>query len=113
MTSLVQVILECDLNLPKCTKTEQVETHTIVVDGTAVELEACGNCWDRTVTKQFAAIVDVGRKPKSGRRKAQQRTTAGGTPPSDIRAWARDNGLDVPSRGRVSAEVRELYAAAH
>jgi hypothetical protein len=32
---------------------------------------------------------------------------------TEIRAWARDNGFKVPDRGRVSAEVREAYAAAH
>lgn len=29
-----------------------------------------------------------------------------------IREWARENGLEVSERGRVSAEVREAYAAA-
>ena len=32
---------------------------------------------------------------------------------SDIRAWAQANGLDVSSRGRVSADVREAYEKAH
>ena len=36
-----------------------------------------------------------------------------GPSPADIRAWARDNGFNVPDRGRVSSEVREAYAAAH
>lgn len=53
-------------------------------------------------------------RPVSGR--SGRRTTtkaAAGAAPSEIRAWARDNGFDVPERGRVSAEVREAYAAAH
>jgi hypothetical protein len=32
---------------------------------------------------------------------------------ADIRAWARENGFEVSERGRVSAEVRSAYAAAH
>ena len=32
---------------------------------------------------------------------------------ADIRAWARENGFEVSERGRVSAEVRAAYAAAH
>ena len=35
-----------------------------------------------------------------------------GASAAEIRAWARDNGWDVPERGRVSAEIREAYAAA-
>ncbi len=32
---------------------------------------------------------------------------------AEIRVWARENGWDVPERGRVSGEVREAYEAAH
>lgn len=35
------------------------------------------------------------------------------TRPAEIRAWARDQGLEVPERGRIPAAVREAYAAAH
>lgn len=31
----------------------------------------------------------------------------------DIRAWAKDNGLDVPARGAIPAEIREKFDAAH
>ena len=48
---------------------------------------------------------------RGGRRSAAK--AAGGAAPSEIRAWARDNGFNVPERGRVAAEVREAYAAAH
>jgi hypothetical protein len=33
--------------------------------------------------------------------------------PAEIRTWARENGWDVPARGRVSSEVRAAYEAAH
>lgn len=29
-----------------------------------------------------------------------------------IRDWARENGIEVSDRGRISAEIREAYAAA-
>jgi hypothetical protein len=32
---------------------------------------------------------------------------------SDIRAWARDNGHDVPDRGNIPTTIRALYDAAH
>lgn len=50
------------------------------------------------------------RRPRSAGRAAK---VAGAVSASDIRAWARDNGWDVPDRGRVAAEVREAYTAAH
>nr|WP_066519745.1 Lsr2 family protein [Curtobacterium ammoniigenes] len=30
-----------------------------------------------------------------------------------IREWAKENGYEVSSRGRISAQVQEAYAAAH
>ena len=35
------------------------------------------------------------------------------TPAKQIRAWAREVGLDVPDAGRVPQKVREAYAEAH
>lgn len=32
---------------------------------------------------------------------------------ADLRAWAKTQGIDVPDRGRVPAEIREQYAAEH
>ncbi len=60
----------------------------------------------------------VGHARKAGGRKQGGRRSAPagkGSGPSakEIREWARDNGWDVPDRGRVAAEVREAYAAAH
>lgn len=35
------------------------------------------------------------------------------TPASVIRAWARENGIPVGSRGRIDPYVKAAYAAAH
>jgi hypothetical protein len=32
--------------------------------------------------------------------------------PKDVRAWARDQGIDVPARGKVPDDVVEQYKAA-
>ncbi|QWZ07216.1 Lsr2 family protein [Nocardioides panacis] len=55
----------------------------------------------------------TGGRRKSGRRASTPAADDGGTSAAEIRAWARENGWDVPERGRVSAEVREAYAAAN
>lgn len=54
----------------------------------------------------------TGGRRKSGRRPSAP-TADNGTSAADIRAWARENGWDVPERGRVSADVRQAYAAAN
>lgn len=46
-------------------------------------------------------------------RKAPGRRKSGGPSPKDVRAWAIQNGHDIPSRGRIPGAVLEAYAAAH
>jgi hypothetical protein len=84
------------------------ETLSFALDGRGYEIDLS--------VKNAKALRDalapyVGHARKAGRR----RTGRGGNgpTPADIRAWARDNGFDVPDRGRVSSEVREAYLAAH
>ena len=52
----------------------------------------------------------AGRR-SSGRRRAAGASSSGET--QRIREWAREQGLEVSDRGRISAEVREAYEAAH
>lgn len=33
--------------------------------------------------------------------------------PKAVRAWAADQGIDVPAKGRIPADVNEAYQAAH
>ena len=91
------------------------ETVTFGLDGVTYEIDLSA--------KNAAKLRDVlapyvgaarrrqarrpGRPAKSGRR--------GGAGPSaaEIREWARANGYQVSERGRVSAEVRSAYDAAH
>ncbi len=39
--------------------------------------------------------------------------SSGGPSAKDVRAWAQEQGLDVPARGRVPASVLDAYSAAH
>jgi hypothetical protein len=67
----------------------------------------------RSLRNALAPYVAHAR-PVSGRgSRRSSGKAASGAAPSEIRAWARDNGFDVPERGRVASEVREAYAAAH
>lgn len=48
---------------------------------------------------------------RSGGRRGQR--SSGSPSAAEIRSWARDNGHQLSDRGRVPAEVREAYNAAH
>ena len=87
------------------------ETVTFGLDGKefAIDLNKKNA---RSLRDALAPFVAHARPvSRSGRRSTAK--VAGGAAPSEIRAWARENGWDVPERGRVAAEVREAYAAAH
>ena len=85
------------------------ETVSFALDGKEYEIDLN----DKNAGKLRDALAPyVGHARRAaGRRRG--RSGAGGPSPADIRAWARDNGFDVPDRGRVSSEVREAYLAAH
>jgi hypothetical protein len=46
------------------------------------------------------------------RRTGEARRTAD-VDPSEVRAWAEDNGYEVSARGRIRSEIVEAYKAAH
>ena len=107
MAQKVHIVLIDDID-----QSDAEETVTFGLDGKefAIDLNAKNA---RSLRDALAPYVAHAR-PVSGR--GSRRSTAkaaGGAAPSEIRAWARENGFDVPERGRVAAEVREAYAAAH
>lgn len=106
MAQRVNVVLVDDLD-----GSEAAETVTFGLDGADYEVDLSEE-HAAQLRDALATYVKAGRKV-GGRRRRGQRSANGGASASEIRKWARDNGWDVPERGRVSAEVREAYAAAH
>ncbi|MDO9380108.1 MAG: Lsr2 family protein [Nocardioidaceae bacterium] len=45
--------------------------------------------------------------------KSSSKAKSTGPAASDVRVWARENGHDVPDRGRIPSEVKDAYEAAH
>jgi hypothetical protein len=83
-----------------------VDGNTYEVDLTDVEHE--------DLRKALAAYVAVARKvPARSVRGASGPTPNGDPSAKVIRAWARNNGHDVPLRGRIPAPAVEAYRAAH
>jgi hypothetical protein len=108
----VNVVLEDDID-----GTDADETVTFALDGVNYEIDLSAANADK-LREALSLYIGHGRKVSGRRRSAgggRRGGAAGASGPSaaDIRAWARENGYDVPERGRVAAEVREAYAAAH
>jgi hypothetical protein len=90
------------------------ETVTFGLDGTTYEIDLSG----KNAAKLRDAVAPyVGHARKVGARRAGggRRAAASGNGPSarEIREWARGNGWNLSERGRVAAEVRQAYEAAH
>jgi hypothetical protein len=106
MAQKVHIVLIDDID-----QTDAEETVTFGLDGKdfAIDLNKKNA---RSLRDALAPYLAHARPISRGSRRSAAKA-AGGAAPAEIRAWARDNGWDVPERGRVAAEVREAYAAAH
>ena len=93
------------------------ETVSFALDGVSYEIDLS----ESNAAKLRDALAPfLGHARRTGGRRGGARSggsapapKAGGGNAADIRAWARENGFEVSERGRVSAEVRAAYAAAH
>ena len=110
MAQRVNVILVDDLD-----GSDAVETVSFGLDGVDYEIDL-SEAHASDLREALALYVGHGRRT-GGRRRRGQAPAAEADPAgalaAEIREWARSNGWDVPERGRVSAEVREAYDAAH
>ncbi len=113
MAQKVHIVLEDDIDGGDAT-----ETVSFGLDGTSYEIDlneenAAG------LREALSAYVGHARKVGSGRRTTAKRSAAGsgagsgGPAAREVREWARENGHEVPDRGRIPAAVREAYDAAN
>jgi hypothetical protein len=85
------------------------ETVSLSLDGKAYQIDLrTKNA--KALRKALAPYVDVARKVP-GSRTARDATNA--TDASEVRAWAKRHGHEVPDRGRIPSAVRAAYEAAH
>lgn len=111
MAQKVNIVLVDDID-----GSEAAETVSFGLDGTTYEIDL-NDANAAKLRDALSTYVGHGRKVGAAPRRAGRRTSAaaaaGGPSAKEIREWARENGHDVPDRGRVSAEVREAYDKAH
>jgi hypothetical protein len=111
MAQRVQVILICDLHDDE---TPGTQTVSFGLDGSSYEIDVC-DAHAAELRESFGRFVGVARRGGArGSRPGRRRGRQGGTgEAAQIREWARSQGLPVPERGRIPAELAERYAAAH
>ncbi len=109
MAQRVHVMLVDDLD-----QGDASETVEFGLDGASYVIDLSSENAQR-LRDMLAPYVGAGRRTGSAsrRRSSRSRSRGGAGSAAQIREWARNNGHDVPDRGRVSAEVRAAYEAAH
>jgi hypothetical protein len=85
-------------------------TVAFALDGVSYEIDL-SQANEAALRTDFDKWIDRGRRV-GGRRSPARRSSAGGEDIAGIRAWAKANGYQVNDRGRISAKIREAYAAA-
>src|SRR3954447_8154150 len=105
MAQRVQVVLEDDYDGGSAD-----ETVTFALDGAEYEIDLSAKNAGRL---RDALAPWVGHARKTGGRRKRGTKASSGTSTSDMRAWAQENGYEVSSRGRVSAEIRDAYDRAY
>lgn len=111
MAQKVQVVLVDDVDGGTAE-----ETVSFALDGVTYEIDL--NTENAAKLREsFAQWVGharrVGGRSRSGTRRSGGARRTSPTESAAIREWARANGFQVNERGRIPAEVRTAYDAAH
>ncbi|WP_055563602.1 histone-like nucleoid-structuring protein Lsr2 [Streptomyces atriruber] len=92
---------------------EEIGTHTILVNGAGVEIDLTPENYEELLEKLAPYLnADGARRVRGTAGKSKQRKAGGSQDTAAIRAWAKENGFEVNDRGRVPASVREAYEKA-
>ena len=81
------------------------------LDGTTYEIDLSKKHADQ-LAKVIGPYIEAARKVPASRRSATRSRPARHNQ-SDVRAWARDQGLKVSDRGRIPSDLLARYEAAH
>ncbi len=112
MAKKTQVVLISDISGDEITDGGQsidfaYKGQTYTIDLTDKEADK----FDKAMSVYLESATRTGGRSTS---RSRGRGAGGGSEDlAAMREWARANGYEVSSRGRISAEVREAYRAAH
>jgi hypothetical protein len=93
---------------------DDIAAHTFSVDGISYEIDLSPDSYQKLLDA-LGLFVGAGRKTSRGtrRRAGKQDQAAVGPDPVKVREWARSQGIEVNTRGRVPRVVIEKYQSAH
>ncbi|HLK00737.1 MAG TPA: Lsr2 family protein [Streptosporangiaceae bacterium] len=88
-------------------------TVRFALDGDEFEIDLNAK-HSAALRKVLGPYVAAGRKGSVSRRPARRvrRGTSGGANTTEVREWARSQGIDVKGRGRIPAELMVKFQAA-
>lgn len=94
--------------------TESIRTVSLTLDGQSVEVDLSQKNYDK-LFKAIEPYLSAGRKTSSSSSNVRRRRGAAAktSDTQAIRAWANEKGIEVSSRGRISADILAKYEAAH
>ena len=107
MARKVQVLLEDDID-----GGQAAETVSFALDGRAYEIDL-NERNAQALRDTLAPWIAAGRRAGGRVPEARNRSARRATDTADIRRWATENGIPVSARGRISADLRARYEAAH
>ncbi len=108
MAQKVNVVLIDDLD-----GSDASETVSFGLDGTTYEIDL-NDANAAKLRDALSTYVGHGRRVGSASRRGRRTATTNlGPSTKEMRDWARSNGYEVSDRGRVSAEIRKAFEAAH
>ena len=102
MARTMKVVLTDDID-----GTPADETIKFSIDGTDYEIEL--NSDNAAKFREVLEPYISKARRVSGSRTSKKKSTTSRFDPMAVRDWARDNGFEVSSRGRLSSEVIEAY----
>ena len=110
MAQKVHVVMVDDID-----QGEADETVSFALDGVEYEIDLSAKN-AAALRDALARYVSSARKVtgrRGGESGSRGRRSKDNPSPADMRAWAREHGYTLSDRGRVPAEIREAYVAAH
>ncbi|MFF7976607.1 histone-like nucleoid-structuring protein Lsr2 [Streptomyces sp. NPDC007905] len=95
------------------TESSEVSTHWFSLNGINYEIDLTPENYDK-LDAALRPFIEKGRKMGRTKGTGRVRRDAADAPSAEeVRAWARENGLEVNDRGRVPKEIRDAFDAAH
>jgi hypothetical protein len=107
MAKNVSVVTTDDLD-----GSSDAETVSFGLSGINYEIDL-GPANRTRLSEAFAPFVSAARKAGRGSRRSAGRAGGASADRAAVRAWAREAGMNVSERGRISAEVIRQYEATH